>query len=79
MAPTTFTVDEHGNFPSPCTNEGYSMKNLCIMAGGAIKPGEVLKRPVRLVDVVPTICHICGAPMPRDVEGGVIYQALRVF
>lgn len=75
----TFTVDEHGNCPSPCTNEGYSMKNLCIMFGGAFKEGEVLARPVRLVDVVPTICHICGASMPKNVEGGVIYQALKEF
>lgn len=33
----TFTVDEHGNCPSPCTNEGYSMKNLCIMFGGRLQ------------------------------------------
>lgn len=73
----TFTVDEHGNCPSNCTNEGYSMRNLCIMFGGPFKQGEVLERPVRLVDVVPTICHICGASMPKNVEGGVIYQALK--
>ena len=27
-------------------------------------------------DVVPTICHLVGNRMPKDVEGGVIYQAL---
>ena len=49
------------------------------MFGGAFKEGEVMARPVRLVDVVPTICHICGASMPKNVEGGVIYQALKEF
>ena len=52
-----------------------SAKSLCIMAGGGLKKGEVLKRPVRNVDIVPTICQLVGNRMPKDVEGGVIYQA----
>ena len=46
------------------------------MAGGGLKKGEVLERPVRNVDIVPTICHLVGNRMPKNVEGGVIYQAL---
>lgn len=67
---------EHFNAPGHVNNHGYSAGCLCIMAGGGLKKGEVLKRPVRNVDVVPTICHLVGNRMPKDVEGGVIYQAL---
>ncbi|MBS3970689.1 MAG: alkaline phosphatase family protein [Clostridia bacterium] len=66
----------HGNGLSNQTNNGYSTKCLFMMAGGGVKKGEIIKRNVRVVDIAPTICHLAGAPMPRDVEGGVIYQAL---
>ena len=52
------------------------MKALFMMVGAGVKQGETIKRKVRMVDVVPTICHLAGAPMPEDAEGGVIYQAL---
>ena len=68
---------EHFNAPGPVTNHGYSAGALCIMAGGGLRAGEVLKRPVRNVDIVPTICQLVGNRMPKDVEGGVIYQAFK--
>jgi len=37
----------------------------------------MLQRQVRVVDVAPTICYLLGAPMPKQVEGGVIYEALQ--
>ena len=46
------------------------------MSGAGIKKGYTMKRPVRNVDIVPTICHLLGNRMPHEVEGGVIYQAL---
>jgi arylsulfatase A-like enzyme len=53
-----------------------SMRGLLIMTGPGVKEGEVLKRRVDLVDVVPTLCHLADLPIPRDAEGGIIYQAL---
>lgn len=47
-----------------------------IMAGAGVRKGVALERQVRVVDVAPTIAYLLGAPMPRDVEGGVIYEAL---
>ncbi len=47
-----------------------------IMAGAGVRRGVALKRQVRVVDVGPTIAYLLGAPMPRDVEGGVVYEAL---
>jgi predicted AlkP superfamily phosphohydrolase/phosphomutase len=66
----------HGNGLSNQTNYGYSMKCLFMIAGAGVKKGTIINRKVRAVDVVPTLCHLAGAPMPKDVEGGVIYQAL---
>ena len=47
-----------------------------IMAGAGVRQGADLRRQVRAVDVAPTICYLMGVPMPRDVEGGVVYEAL---
>ncbi len=35
-----------------------------------------LARHVRVIDVAPTVCYLTGAPMLRNVEGGVIYEAV---
>jgi predicted AlkP superfamily phosphohydrolase/phosphomutase len=47
-----------------------------IMSGAGIRKGIALERQVRVVDVAPTLCHLLGWPMPQNVEGGVIYEAL---
>jgi predicted AlkP superfamily phosphohydrolase/phosphomutase len=54
-----------------------SLKGLLILSGPGIKKGELLKRRVNLVDVVPTLCHLADMPVPRDSEGAIIYQALQ--
>ena len=41
-----------------------------------MKKGETIARPIRNVDIVPTLCHLVGNRMPKEVEGGIIYQAL---
>ena len=66
----------HGNGLSNHTLFDYSLKSFFALAGAGVKKGEILKRRVRAVDVAPTLCHLAGAKMPRDVEGGVVYQAL---
>ena len=67
---------EHANCFSTVKHEGWSLHNLCIMGGAGIKKGVIFERPVRITDIVPTICHLVGVPMPANVEGGIIYQAL---
>ena len=47
-----------------------------VMAGAGVREGIALQRQVRAVDVAPTLCYLLGVPMPRNVEGGVIYEAL---
>ena len=66
---------EHANCPNDVTNHGHSIGCVCMMVGDGIKH-EVLKIRPRNVDIVPTICHLVGNRMPKDVEGGIIYQAV---
>ena len=47
------------------------------MAGAGVRNVGELQRQVRVVDVAPTICYLTGVPMPKQVEGGVVYEALR--
>ena len=47
-----------------------------ILSGAGVRQGVALNRQVRVVDVSPTICYLLGLPMPENVEGGVIYEAL---
>ncbi|MBC7234435.1 MAG: alkaline phosphatase family protein [Chloroflexi bacterium] len=47
-----------------------------IMAGAGVKKGVHLKGQVRQVDVAPTISYLLGMDVPRDAEGGVVYEAL---
>ena len=47
-----------------------------VMAGAGVRSGVALQRQVRAVDVAPTLCYLLGLPMPKHVEGGVIYEAL---
>ncbi len=70
-----YNSEVHSNQPSTVSYYGHSMGNLFAMAGGGIRKNCVLKRTVRIVDIVPTICDYCGVRQPKDVEGGVIYQS----
>ena len=47
-----------------------------VMAGAGVREGAALQREVRVIDVAPTLCYLLGWPMPRNAEGGVIYEAL---
>ena len=71
--------NEHANVFSTVHHEGWSMQNLCIMGGAGLKQGAKIDRPVRITDIVPTICQLTDTKAPGNVEGGVIYQALADF
>ena len=47
-----------------------------ILSGAGVRQGVALERQVRVVDVAPTLCYLLGLPMPANVEGGVVYEAL---
>ncbi len=66
----------HGQLPTAKYGIG-SLRGLLIMAGPGLKKGYVLKRTIHATDIVPTVCHLTGLPIPKDAEGGIIYQALQ--
>jgi predicted AlkP superfamily phosphohydrolase/phosphomutase len=69
-------VGAHGKqLPSTILGIG-GQHSTFVMAGAGIRNGVVLQRQVRAVDVAPTLCYLLGIPMPADVEGGVVYEAL---
>jgi uncharacterized sulfatase len=36
---------------------------------GLTTPGSVCKRPVESIDIYPTLCDLCGIPIPEGLEG----------
>ena len=47
-----------------------------VLSGSGVRKDVALDRQVRVVDIAPTICYLLGIPMPANVEGGVVYEAL---
>jgi len=54
-----------------------SLKSLFLLYGPGIKRGAKVERTVQLIDLVPTICYLADLPIPKDAEGGIVYQALK--
>jgi len=50
--------------------------SLLAFRGPGIRQGARLERTAWLVDVVPTICYLLDAPVPRHCHGAVLHQAL---
>jgi len=68
----------HGQLPTAELGIG-SLRGLLIMKGPGVKRGYTIRRIVHGTDIVPTVCYLLGFPIPRNAEGGVIYQALESF
>ena len=47
-----------------------------VLSGAGVRKDVALSRQVRVVDIAPTLCYLLGLPMPANVEGGVVYEAL---
>ncbi len=67
---------QHGPFLPTADYQGGSLRGLLAFSGPGIRKGVQIERNVWCIDMVPTICHLAGWPVPRDTEGAVIYQAL---
>lgn len=66
---------QHGPFLPTADWQGGSLRGLFALSGPGIRRGAQIERNVWCIDLVPTICHLTGWPVPRDTEGAVIYQA----
>jgi predicted AlkP superfamily phosphohydrolase/phosphomutase len=48
---------------------------ILIMYGVPIQPGPI--QGAHLLDIAPTLLHLCGVPVPDDMDGRVLTEALR--
>lgn len=69
----------HGSQLSTAAWGEGSNGSLFLMHGPGVRRGVRLERTVWLTDVTPTICHLIDVPVPRDAQGGIVYQALEAF
>jgi len=69
---------QHGPIlPTAVSKPLGEIKTIFILSGPGIKKGYRIKRPNRLVDLVPTLCFCGGLPYPTTAEGAVVYEALQ--
>ncbi len=54
--------------------ENGTIRSMFIAYGPNIKKGYTLDRPIRFIDIAPTISYLLNIPPPRDSEGRVIYE-----
>jgi arylsulfatase A-like enzyme len=66
---------QHGPFLPSAEWHGGALRGTFALSGPGIRRGVEIERNVWCVDLVPTICHLAGWPVPRDAEGAVIFQA----
>jgi predicted AlkP superfamily phosphohydrolase/phosphomutase len=59
---------------SPVTGS-HVMDGLLVLKGNAIKAGERLSR-CSILDVAPTVLYLMGLPIPSDMDGQVIEEAV---
>jgi len=53
----------------------HRLHGILIAAGPQIRPGAALDEP-RIVDLAPTVLHLMGCPVPEDMDGRVLAEAL---
>ena len=68
----------HGQqLPSVDLHEHGTIRSMLIAHGPRIKKGHVLERPVKMVDIAPTIAYLLDMPAPKNCEGTVIRELLQ--
>ena len=58
------------------THNLHSQKGILIMKGNAINSNSGLKEP-GIIDLAPTILYLMGLPIPKEMEGRVLCEAIR--
>lgn len=58
---------------SPKQNASHRMNGIFICTGKGIKKGETITN-AEIIDLAPTILHIMGIPIPRDMDGKVLTE-----
>jgi predicted AlkP superfamily phosphohydrolase/phosphomutase len=53
----------------------HRVNGILIARGPQIQPSAALDQP-RIVDLAPTVLHLMGCPVPADMDGRVLFEAL---
>ncbi|MCC7163456.1 MAG: alkaline phosphatase family protein [Anaerolineae bacterium] len=62
--------------PSYGVSSSHRMNGILIAAGEAIRVNADLTPPPNLTDIAPTVLHLLGVPVPRDMDGRVMQEML---
>jgi predicted AlkP superfamily phosphohydrolase/phosphomutase len=54
----------------------FTNKAMLVLAGPGVRKGYDRARPIRLIDVAPTLCQLLGIPSPAQSEGAVVQDLL---
>jgi len=60
--------------PAPWSGN-HRFEGILIMSGPEVATGVPLKQP-RIIDVAPTVLYLLGLPVPRDMDGRVLEEAV---
>jgi hypothetical protein len=71
--------DDSKIVPGGGTHGGLSfheLRNVCVMYGPVFREGFENALPSGTIDLLPTLLHLFGYPIPATVEGRVLYETL---
>lgn len=54
------------------TLPGIKEMEAAFVLSGPSVPHLEMPRPIRVIDIAPTIAHLLGIPIPKDAEGGIL-------
>ena len=71
-----FHLGDHQGLWSKLTTFENGTRVPLLMAGAGIPKGRVVRQPVELLDVYPTIVELAGLPVPEGLEGKSLVPAI---
>ena len=55
----------------------YELTTTMIGIGPSFRSGEIIRHPTGVIDVVPTVLHLLGREIDAQIDGRVLYEALK--